>query len=192
MKDPRGGPGRGGGRKPSPVKTIVRRIPQPLTPLLDLAIEQFRLTQALPPDHLLPADTPARQMLPLFGEAVQMGFPSPAEGYIERRLDLNEHLIRNPTATFFLRATGNSLRDLGILDGNLLVVDRSAEPRHGDVVVAAVEGDFTAKVLFHKDGVCELRPANPAYRAIPFPQTDDDRIIGVVLWALNDVRADRR
>jgi DNA polymerase V len=121
-----------------------------------------------------------------------MGFPSPAEGLIERQLDLNEHLVRNPPATFILKASGESLRDRGIEAGDLLVVDRSVEARHGDLVVAAVSGEFTAKILYHKDGVCELRPANPDFKAIPFPQGDEDRIIGVVLWVLKDVRSRRR
>jgi DNA polymerase V len=185
----RGGERRGSGRKSHGYKTVVRRVPVPLIPAIDAATAVLQQAQKLPPGALFPALSPIHQALPLFAEAVPMGFPSPAEGYIERRLDLNEFLIRNPTATFFLRATGDSLRDLGILEGNFLVVDRSAEPRNGDVVVAVVEGEFTAKVFFLKDGVCELRPANPDYKPIPFPQTDDDQIIGVVLWVLHDVRA---
>jgi len=189
MSNTHGGSRRDSGRKTG--KSVIRRVPLPLAPMFDTVIEQFRQAhkQKLPAGALLPAPLPARQGLPLFTETVRAGFPSPAEGYVERLLDLNEFLIDNPPATFFLKAAGDSMRDAGIETGDLLVVDRSKEPRHGDIVVAAVGGDFTAKTLYRKEGVCELRPANPDYSPIPFPQTENDRIIGVVTWALKDVRA---
>jgi DNA polymerase V len=124
-----------------------------------------------------------------------MGFPSPAQGYIEKYLDLNEFLVSNPPATFFLAAEGDSLVDLGIFGGDILVVDRSIEPKHRHLVIAAVDGEFTAKTLYRRGGVCELRPANaanPDYRPIPFPQAEDDRIVGVIVWVIKNVRPDRR
>jgi DNA polymerase V len=105
-----GGARPGSGRKSHGYKTVVRRVPEPLLSALDAATAVLQQAQKLPSGALFPALSPTRQALPLFAEAVPMGFPSPAEGYIERRLDLNEHLIRNPAATFFLRATGDSLR----------------------------------------------------------------------------------
>ena len=183
MSPSHGGSRPGSGRK-SPFTSVVRRVPQPLVPMLDAATEQLRQTRGLPAGALQPAPLPARQELPLFAEAVRAGFPSPAEGYVERLLDLNEFLVDNPPATFFLKAAGDSLRDAGVETGDILVVDRSKEPRHGDIVVAAVGGEFTAKFLHRKDGVCELRAANPDYSPIPFPQTEGDQIIGVVTWTL--------
>ena len=84
---------------------------------------------------------------PLLASRVQAGFPSPADDYVERSLDLNEELIRHPAATYFLRAGGCSMQGAGIHDGDLLVVDRSIDAEVGMVVVAVVDGDFTVKRL---------------------------------------------
>ena len=81
-----------------------------------------------------------KQGVPLFLEPVSAGFPSPAGDYIECRLDLNEHLIQHPSATFFVRVAGESMVGAGIHDGDMLIVDRSLEPVHGSVVVAALNG----------------------------------------------------
>jgi len=94
------------------------------------------------------------------------GFPSPAEDYVDQRLDLNEHLVRNPAATYFIRVQGDSMRGAGIASGDLLVVDRSVEPRPGHVVVAAVDGDLTVKRLKRLGGGLALAPENPDYAPI--------------------------
>lgn len=95
--------------------------------------------------------------------SVVAGFPSPAEQYLEPRLDLNELLVKRPAATFFVRVKGDSMIGEGIHDGDLLVVDRSLRPASGDVIIAAVDGEFTVKT-FRKDkeGV-RLEPANPDF-----------------------------
>lgn len=93
------------------------------------------------------AHPPAPLELPLFGCRVTAGFPSPADDYLEGALDLNEHLIPHPSATFFARAEGDSMRGRGIFPGDLLVVDRAIKPAHGMVVVASVNGELTCKVL---------------------------------------------
>ena len=87
----------------------------------------------------------SRLALPLAGERVAAGFPSPAEDYVDVGIDLNEQLIRHPTSTFFLHVSGHSMTDAGIHDGDLLVVDRSLDPRPGQVVVAVLDGAFTLK-----------------------------------------------
>ncbi len=98
--------------------------------------------------------------------SVVAGFPSPAEQYLEPPLDLNEFLVKRPSATFFVRVQGDSMVGAGINDGDLLVVDRSLRPASGDVVIASVDGDFTVKTYRHdKDGV-RLEPANPNYPVI--------------------------
>lgn len=98
--------------------------------------------------------------------SVVAGFPSPAEQYLEPPLDLNEFLVKRPSATFFVRVQGDSMDGAGINDGDLLVVDRSLRPASGDVVIASVDGDFTVKTYRHdKDGV-RLEPANPNYPVI--------------------------
>lgn len=86
-------------------------------------------------------------MLPLFSERVPCGFPSPAQDYVEDRLDLNKLLIKHPSATYFIKVSGESMRDAGISDGDLLVVDRSLSAVHGDIVIAAIAGEFTVKEL---------------------------------------------
>ncbi len=98
--------------------------------------------------------------------SVVAGFPSPAEQYLEPTLDLNELLIKRPAATFFVRVEGDSMIDEGIREGDLLVVDRSIRPASGDVIIAAVDGEFTVKTFRRdKDGV-HLIPANKNYPII--------------------------
>ncbi|WP_343562823.1 LexA family protein [Kiloniella sp. b19] len=94
--------------------------------------------------------------------SVPAGFPSPSDDYLETRLDLNQHLVAHPHATFLLRASGESMMGAGIMPGGLLVVDRSVEARHGHVVVAVVDGQFTVKRLWRK----------PCLRQPQWPQGD--------------------
>ncbi len=88
-----------------------------------------------------------RLVLPYFDGRVPAGFPSPAEYYLETPLDLTEFLIENRAATFLMWVHGDSMRDAGVLDGDLLVVDRAAKPVNGSVVVVAVNGEYTVKRL---------------------------------------------
>ena len=94
----------------------------------------------------------SRLTLPLAGERVAAGFPSPADDYVEVGIDLNEQLIHHPTSTFFLRVSGDSMLGAGIHDGDLLVVDRSLDARPGRVVVAVLDGAFTLKRLVRHRG----------------------------------------
>lgn len=113
-------------------------------------------------------------------ERVQAGFPSPAEQYIESPLDLNELLVAKPAATFFVKAEGDSMEDAGIRSGDLLVVDRSREPEDGDIVIAAVNGEFTVKYYRLKNGVPILLPGNPKYPTLEFQEGMELNIFGVV------------
>jgi DNA polymerase V len=112
--------------------------------------------------------------------SVQAGFPSPAEEYLDNTLNLHEYLVRNKTATFYFRAAGWSMRDAGVNDQDLLVVDRSITPKHGHVVVAAVNNEYTVKKLHRRAGVVELRPANPEFEPIRFSDGEELVIWGVV------------
>lgn len=85
--------------------------------------------------------------LPLFSHSVRAGFPSPADDYLEQALDLNEHVIQHPAATYYVRAQGESMMRVGIHNGDLLVVDRALEAVHGDIVIAALNGELTCKIL---------------------------------------------
>jgi len=118
--------------------------------------------------------------LPLAGEAVPAGFPSPAEDYLERPLDLNEYVAPRPEATYFVRVSGDSMTGAGIHHDDILVVDRSQEPKPGNVVIACVEGEFTVKRLVRTEEGLDLAPENPAYQPIPLNAETDFSIWGVV------------
>jgi DNA polymerase V len=120
--------------------------------------------------------------------SVVAGFPSPAEQYLEPPLDLNELLVKRPAATYFVRVQGDSMEGKGIYDGDLLVVDRSLDPRDGDVVIAAVDGEFTVKTLSVGKGergmgngkVIRLVAANPKYPDIILKGMSELRLFGKV------------
>ena len=105
-------------------------------------------------------------------------------------LSLTDLLVRNKFATFFVRADGDSMVDAGIWDGDLLVVDRSVEPRSGDIVMAYLHGDFTIKTLRFEAGRPVLHPENAEadYPVIRPTEYDDFRVEGVVMWNLRRQR----
>lgn len=118
---------------------------------------------------------------------IKAGFPSPADDYLRDSLDFNRDLIKNPEATFYGRVSGDSMRDAGINEGDIAVIDRSLQPVDGDVIVAYVNEEFTIKYLdlTHKEeGYIELRPANPDYSPIRIDSTDNFRVWGVVVWTI--------
>ena len=130
---------------------------------------------------------PRRQQLtlPLAGERVAAGFPSPADDYVEVGIDLNEQLIRHPSSTFFLRVSGDSMTGAGIHDGDLLVVDRSLDPRPGRVVVAVLDGGFTLKRLVRHQGRLRLEAANPHYPALDVQGCGELQIWGVAIHVIH-------
>lgn len=124
-----------------------------------------------------------------FAPGIRAGFPSPAEDYLHDSLDFNRDLIRHPEATFYGRVEGDSMIEAGISDGDIAVIDRSVEPRHGDIVVGYINGEFTIKYLdlTHKEeGFIELRPANKEFKAIRINETDDFEVWGVVVWTIKN------
>lgn len=118
--------------------------------------------------------------IPLYGAKVAAGFPSPADDFIEGHLDLNEHLIEHPAATFFVRATGYSMIGAGIYPGDILVVDRSIEARHDKVIIAAVNGELIVKRLHHKNNEFKLCSENPDYPEILLEKQEELHVWGVV------------
>lgn len=123
----------------------------------------------------------AKMALPLFGCPVPAGFPSPADDFIEQTLDLNDLLITNPPATFFIRVAGNSMSGAGIFHNALLVVDRSLKPTNGRIVVAVVDGELTVKRLRRfRDGRVELHAENPDFEPLTFADGGELLIWGVV------------
>lgn len=125
-------------------------------------------------------ERPVPCALPLFSSRIPAGFPSPAEGYVEQGLDLNAFMVRNRASTFYFRVQGNSMTGARIFDGDLLVVDRSIEPKHGHIVLAVVNEEYTVKRLYRRAGTIELRAENTAYPPIRFREDEELRIWGVV------------
>lgn len=118
--------------------------------------------------------------VPLYSHKVVAGFPSPADDYVEAKLDLNEKLVRNQDSTFLLVVEGDSMQKAGIRDGDILVVDRSIEPADGKIVIAALDGELTVKRLSVKSTGTWLVPENDDYPPIPVREESDMVIWGVV------------
>lgn len=130
-----------------------------------------------------PAELREVLLIPLFSDPVQCGFPSPAQDYVEQRIDLNELLINHPSATYFVKAAGDSMIEGGISEGDLLVVDSSCKAEHGDIVIAAVDGEFTVKKLQLRPSV-QLNPMNSAYSPIIVGSEDTLDVFGVVTYII--------
>ncbi|EMF1903431.1 translesion error-prone DNA polymerase V autoproteolytic subunit [Raoultella ornithinolytica] len=124
--------------------------------------------------------------LPLFTERCAAGFPSPAADYTESELDLNEYCIRRRHSTYFVRAIGNSMTDIGLYSGDLMVVDKAEKPRHGDIVIAEIEGEFTVKRLLLTPRPA-LQAMNPAYPDL-HPDPETLQIFGVVTAFIHKTR----
>lgn len=122
---------------------------------------------------------------PLLISTIAAGFPSPAEGSIDKVLDLNELLVQNPQATFFVRVKGESMQDAGIFDGDLLVVEKGIRPKHRDIVVAVVDGEFTVKRWMSQDSFPYLQAENPNFPTIDLEKVQDWSIWGVVQFTVH-------
>ena len=119
-------------------------------------------------------------MIPIFTSRVQAGFPSPADDHLEDALDLNTHLIQHKDATFFVKAQGDSMLGAGIHQGDILIVDKSLNPKNGKIVIAIVDGEFTVKRLHKYKGNITLKAENPDFEDIKVRGSDELIIWGVV------------
>lgn len=124
----------------------------------------------------------------LIRHRIPAGFPSPAAEYTEAGLDLNDYLVAHKAATFLFTVVGNSMAKVGILDGDKVVVDRSVVPRHGHIVIAVLNGEYTIKRLYMHGGVIELRPENPDFQSISLSGEDELQIWGVVTGCIRKLR----
>lgn len=131
--------------------------------------------------------TEDREGLPLYLVSVQAGFPSPADDSLDRKLDLHTLLVKHPSATFFLRVSGDSMQGCGIFDGDLLVVDKLVEAVNGKVVIASVDNEFTVKRLCRKQNRVLLLPENPDYPAIDITGREHVMIWGVVTYCIHSL-----
>jgi DNA polymerase V len=136
--------------------------------------------------HPQPVSIPEKKVwLSMFDWKVPAGFPSPAADHTRKRIDLNEHLIRNGDATHIFKVKGDSMIDIGIYEGDALLIDRSIEPRHGNVVLAVLNNEFTVKRLHRRGGVIKLVPENPRYPTIVVKEEEEFSIWGVVTYNLH-------
>lgn len=128
--------------------------------------------------YSLEQKSPVRR--PLFLSGVSAGFPSPADDYVEQKLDLNELLIRHPAATFFVRVAGDSMIGAGIHHDDILIVDRSLEANSGNIVIAIYDGDLTVKRLVCDKNAMQLKAENPGYPPLEVSEENNCEIWGVV------------
>ncbi len=194
----RPGAGRKPGYGPYGEATVPLRVPASQVETLRAWLEQQK-PGATPGSHRACSVTlewvgpaalePPPLARPLFLSRVRAGFPSPADDYVEERIDLNDHLVKHPAATFFLRVKGHSMTGAGIFDNDLVVVDRSLEPVDGAVVIAVIDGELTVKRLaLLSDGGVELRPEHSDFPVIRVSEFQDLAIWGVVTDVIHSVR----
>ncbi len=121
---------------------------------------------------------------------VEAGFPSPAENYIEKELNIHEYLVRNPEATFLVRATGESMIDVGISPGDILVVDRSLNVSNNSIVIASIDGDLTVKKFIKKrESECPyLKSENSTQQLIRLDKGSDIEIWGIVIYSIHSLK----
>ncbi|PIR76730.1 MAG: peptidase S24 [Candidatus Magasanikbacteria bacterium CG10_big_fil_rev_8_21_14_0_10_42_10] len=129
-----------------------------------------------------------KHVYPLFDSPVSAGFPSPADDYIEQDIDLHDYLVKNPPATFLVRAEGDSMEGAGIFSGDILIVDKSLSPQDGNVVIAVVDGDLTVKRLLKSKKGITLSPENEHYQPIHISDEQDITIWGVVTNVIHSLK----
>ncbi|MES2181106.1 MAG: translesion error-prone DNA polymerase V autoproteolytic subunit [Pseudomonadota bacterium] len=188
-KPNRGGKRLGAGRKAwSPFKETTKaiRIPESQEPVIRDFLEAFKRKQDKEQLRNVssveqPSFNPTIIELPLFSTKVAAGFPSPADDHVEKRLDLNDYLINEADATFFVRIKGDSMIEAGIFDNDVAIVDKSRLAKVGDIVLAEVDGEFTIKSLAKsKQGLPRLLPANAKFSPIEITEGQQFAIVGVV------------
>lgn len=130
------------------------------------------------------ADTSTELALPFVSNGIVAGFPSPADDYIDLALDLNKELVKNPNATFYGRVKGNSMINAGIIEGDVLIIDKSIEPKDGAIAVCYIDGEFTVKkIKLFIDG-CYLMPANENFKPIKVTSENDFIVWGIVTYVI--------
>ena len=123
--------------------------------------------------------------IPLFETAVAAGFPSPADDYMDMDLNLHDHLVHNPSATFCVRAIGESMKDAGIKSGDIMLVDKSLEPKNRSIVLAVINGEFTVKRVNVADDALYLMPENDSFTPIRITQEMNFEVWGVVTYIIH-------
>ncbi len=126
-------------------------------------------------------------LIPIYSDKVEAGFPSPAENYIEKQLDIREYLIKNPEATFLVRASGESMTNIGIFSGDILIVDRSLVVKNNSIIVVSIDGELTVKRLVrkNKESYLYLKSENSEYPDIKLNPENNIRVWGVVTYSIH-------
>jgi DNA polymerase V len=124
--------------------------------------------------------------LPMITGGISAGFPSPALDFIDLTIDLNKQLIKHPSSTFYGRVKGLSMKDAGISDGDLLVIDKSLEPKNGKIAVCFIDGEFTIKRIKLEKDCCWLMPENKDYTPIKVTEENDFLVWGIVTHVIKD------
>lgn len=137
--------------------------------------------------NIFSPDTESTMELPLSDRGISAGFPSPADDFMDLKLDLNKALIKNPASTFYARVSGVSMIDDGIDDGDLLVIDKSIEPYENCLAVCYIDGEFTLKRFQNKGEYALLVPANKRYKTIKITSDNDFMIWGIVRYVIKKV-----
>ena len=132
----------------------------------------------------IPLQKTSELQIPFYDSLLSAGFPSPADDFMENKIDLNDKLISHPNATFLVRVEGKSMINAGINSGDVVVVDKSLEAKSGQIVVAVLDGDFTLKRLYINAGEMSLRPENPDFPEIKIGEDTSFEIWGVVTWII--------
>ena len=129
-------------------------------------------------------DTSTELEIPLFSSGIEAGFPSPADDFIDLSIDLNKEFIKNPSSTFYGRVNGDSMKDLGIHNSDLLIIDKSLEPQDGKIAVCFIDGEFTVKTIKFEKDCCWLVPANDKYKPIQVTEDNEFIIWGIVIHVI--------
>lgn len=133
------------------------------------------------------AETDTEMQLPLADGGISAGFPSPALDFVDLSIDLNRYIVKHPSATFYGRVKGHSLKNAGIDDGDLLVIDRSLEPVDGKIAVCFIDGEFTAKRIKLKNDELWLMPENEDYKPIQIVEGNELLIWGIVTYVIKNI-----
>jgi DNA polymerase V len=174
-------------------KTTPMRIPNSIASDIANALETYksvRLVQGLNPDTSILAASlsPLKLLRPIYSGTVQAGqsrFPSPAQDYEQKFLDLNERYINNPPATFFFEVKGNSMEGAGIFEGDTVIVDRALKPKSSSIVIAAVDGEWMVKRLYKRGDSVKLLSEHPDHPPIAFSEGQELTIFGVVTYVIH-------
>ncbi|MDI1298387.1 LexA family transcriptional regulator [Methylotenera sp.] len=173
-------------------KTSVIRVPSSIKSDVLVYLEAFKNKVAKPlepmPPVLQASLNPIALARPVYSATVSAGqsrFPSPAQDYEQKFLDLNERYINNPPATFFFEVKGNSMEGVGIFEGDTVIVDRAVKPKSSSIIIAAVDGEWMVKRLYKRGDVIKLLSEHPDHAPITFSEGQELVIFGIVTYVIH-------